>query len=75
MWSGPIGLPVFATLANDYEAVMGSVNAGQPIALNGNNTYGRDVRVLGARLAGLTPPKPERRGLRALFGGRRDKES
>jgi pilus assembly protein CpaE len=48
-----LGLKVFWTLSNDYEAVMRSINAGKPIVLNGNSKYTKDVKALGAQLAGL----------------------
>jgi len=48
-----LGLKVFWTLSNDYEAVMRSINAGKPIVLNGNSKYTKDVKALGAQIAGL----------------------
>ena len=47
-----LGLPVFATLSNDYEAVMASINSGKPVVLNGKSPYSRDVRTLAKRLIG-----------------------
>jgi MinD-like ATPase involved in chromosome partitioning or flagellar assembly len=44
---------VFCTLSNDYEAVIRSINAGKPIVLNGNSRYTKDVKALGAQIAGL----------------------
>ena len=55
-----LGLKVFWTLSNDYEAVMRSINAGKPIVLNGNSKYTKDVKALGARLAGLGAGKAGR---------------
>lgn len=52
-----LGLKVFWTLSNDYEAVMRSINAGKPIVLNGNSKYTKDVKALGAKLAGLGATK------------------
>jgi pilus assembly protein CpaE len=52
-----LGLKVFWTLSNDYEAVMRSINAGKPIVLNGNSKYTKDVKALGAKLAGLGAAK------------------
>jgi pilus assembly protein CpaE len=49
-----IGLKVFGTISNDYEALIQSINSGKPIVLNGTSKYGRDVKALGARIAGLT---------------------
>ena len=48
-----LGVKVFCTLSNDYEAVIRSINAGKPIVLNGNSRYTRDVKALGAQIAGL----------------------
>ena len=48
-----LGLKVFATIANDYEAVMQSMNAGKSIVLNGKSAYTRDLKALGGRVAGL----------------------
>ncbi len=49
-----IGLRVFATISNDYEALIQSINSGKPIVLNGTTKYTRDVKALGGRIAGLT---------------------
>jgi Flp pilus assembly CpaE family ATPase len=54
-----LGLDVFATIGNDYEAVMTSVNSGKPIALEGNTVFTRDLRALGTKLAGLTTDAPK----------------
>ena len=62
-----LGLDVFATIGNDYEAVMTSVNAGKPIALDGGTVFTRDLRTLGTRLAGLTTDAP-RSGLSSRLG-------
>jgi pilus assembly protein CpaE len=48
-----LGVKVFCTLSNDYESVIRSINAGKPIVLNGNSRYTRDVKALGAQIAGL----------------------
>lgn len=49
-----IGLKVFATIANDYEALIQSINSGKPIVLNGTSKFTRDVKALGGRIAGLS---------------------
>ncbi|HEU5041595.1 MAG TPA: AAA family ATPase [Gemmatimonadales bacterium] len=49
-----IGIKVFATISNDYEALIQSINSGKPIVLNGTSKYSRDVKALGGRIAGLT---------------------
>jgi len=48
-----LGLKVFWTLSNDYEAVIRSINQGKPIVLNGSSKYTKDVKGLGAKIAGL----------------------
>jgi pilus assembly protein CpaE len=48
-----LGLPVFRTIGNDYEAVMRSINTGTPIILDQESRFARDVRALGAEIAGL----------------------
>jgi len=50
-----LGLKVFWTLSNDYEAVIRSINQGKPIVLNGSSRYTKDVKGLGAKIAGLGP--------------------
>jgi pilus assembly protein CpaE len=47
-----IGLKVFWKVSNDYEAVMGSVNAGRPIVLNGGSSYTRDLQGLANQVTG-----------------------
>ena len=59
-------LPVFHTIRNDYEAVMGGINEGRPAVLRGNSAYTRNVR----ELAGLlTDTKISDEGRRGLLGG------
>ena len=50
-----LGLKVFWKVSNDYEAVMGSVNSGKPIVLNGGkSTYTSDVKGLAAAVTGVS---------------------
>jgi pilus assembly protein CpaE len=49
-----IGLKVYATIGNDYEALIQSINSGKPIVLNGTSKYSRDVKALGVKIAGVT---------------------
>jgi pilus assembly protein CpaE len=64
-----IGLPVHRKLGNDYEAVIGSLNAGRPIVLNGKSTFAQDVRALASEMAGVDAESDSRwRGLRHLLG-------
>ncbi len=54
-----LGLEPFATIGNDYEAVMKSVNSGHPIALEAGTVFTKDLRALGTKLAGLTTDAPK----------------
>ena len=56
-----LGLKVFWKLSNDYEAVLGSLNTGKPIVMNGTSSYSKDLKNLGVTLAG-TEAQTERRG-------------
>jgi pilus assembly protein CpaE len=50
-----LGLKVFWKVSNDYEAVMGSVNSGKPIVLNGGkSSYTSDVKGLAAAVTGIS---------------------
>jgi pilus assembly protein CpaE len=55
-----LGLKVFWKVSNDYEAVMGSVNSGKPIVLNGGSPYVRDIKGLSAALTGVAEAKVAR---------------
>ena len=48
-----LGMKVFWTLRNDYEAVLLSANTGEPIVLTGGSDFARDVRALGAEMTGI----------------------
>src|SRR5687768_4808842 len=48
-----LGLKVFWTISNDYGAVVDSINTGKPIVLNGTSAYTKDIKALGAQIAGL----------------------
>jgi pilus assembly protein CpaE len=54
-----LGLPVFATLSNDYEAVIRSINSGKPVILNGKSPYSRDVKRLVQLILGRSPTEGE----------------
>lgn len=48
-----LGMKVLATLPNDYDPVIRSINSGKPVVLNDpKSAYARDIRALAARLAG-----------------------
>ncbi len=58
-----LGLKVFWKVSNDYDAVMGSVNSGKPIVLNGGrSSYTKDVRGLAAVVTGVSSAGKGSRG-------------
>ncbi len=62
-------LDIFWTLTNDYAAISASVNAGKPVVLNGQGSpYVKDIKALGAELAGLGNAAGGRRGFAPLTG-------
>jgi pilus assembly protein CpaE len=50
-----LGMRVYATLSNDYESVIRSINSGNPVIDNEKSPFARDLRALGALIAGLNP--------------------
>jgi pilus assembly protein CpaE len=70
-----LGLNIFWKLSNDYEAVIRSINTGEPLMLDGKvSTFARDLKALGAELTGLGAVTGGKRGalggLRRFFGAR-----
>jgi pilus assembly protein CpaE len=67
-----LGLDVHWKLANDYDSVIHSINAGEPLMLGGpSSPYRNDLRALGAQIAGLQPAGDRKvGGLRRLFRSR-----
>jgi len=57
-----LGLAVYWTLSNDYDAVVRSVNAGKPIVLNGSSNYTKDLKAFAADVAGLKTGRSNGRG-------------
>jgi pilus assembly protein CpaE len=55
-------LEVYWSLSSDYQAISHSITRGEPIALNGNSRYVRELRALGADLAGVTANASSRGG-------------
>jgi pilus assembly protein CpaE len=68
--SRTLGLKVFWTLSNDYEAVVDSINTGKPIVLNGTSAYTKDIKALGAQIAGLRPGDASKPGVVGRLLGR-----
>jgi pilus assembly protein CpaE len=57
-----LGIEAYATLANDFEAVMRSINSGKPVALDGKSKFNSDVGTLAARLSGTGAGESRRKG-------------
>jgi len=64
-----VGIPVYATLSNDYEAVMRSLNTGKPVVLNGNSPYSQDLTKLGTRITGVQNQKAPSGAFQRLTSG------
>jgi pilus assembly protein CpaE len=70
---------VFATIANDYQAAIASINVGEPLVLSKNQSRViQDFGNLASKLTGIRqqndappPPRPQRGGWSSLFGGKR----
>ncbi len=60
-----LGMKVYWTIANDYDAVIRSINTGIPIILNGTSKYAQDLKALGAEIAGFGGSTEPERGLLA----------
>ncbi len=48
-----LGLKVYHTLSNDYDAVITSINSGKPLILNSTSKYAKDLKALGSQVSGL----------------------
>jgi septum formation inhibitor-activating ATPase MinD len=57
-----LGMEVYWTLPNDYEAVIDSINTGRPVILMEHCDYARELEALGARITGLPGSVPRKRG-------------
>jgi len=57
-----LGMEVYWTLPNDYEAVIDSINTGRPVILMDGCDYARELEALGARITGLPGSVPKKRG-------------
>jgi pilus assembly protein CpaE len=58
-----LGIPVFWTLSNDFEAVMNSINQGKPIVLQDKSPYARDLKDFVSALSGVSQPAEGGKGL------------
>ena len=70
---------VFATITNDYQAAIASINVGEPLVLSKNQSrVAQDFGYLASKLTGVrpqnessAPERPPRGGWMSIFGGRR----
>ncbi len=58
-----LGIPVYWTLANDYESVMNSINSGKPVVLSDKSAFARDMKAFVADVTGTAPSRDSRSGL------------
>ncbi len=71
--------PVFATITNDYQAAIASINVGEPLVLSKNQSrVVQDFGYLASKLTSIrqqietpSPERPQRGGWSSLFGGKR----
>lgn len=64
-----VGLEIFWTLQNDYQAVMASINEAVPVVMKQGSAFGRDVRGLASRITGVETADSAKKGrLGSLFG-------
>jgi pilus assembly protein CpaE len=57
-----LGMRAYWKIANDYDAIMRSINSGVPVILNGSSRFAEDVKALGAEIAGLGADPGDRDG-------------
>ncbi|MFW6088812.1 MAG: AAA family ATPase [Gemmatimonadota bacterium] len=58
-----LGIPVYWTLSNDFEAVMNSINAGKPIVLSDKSAYAKDLKGFVNALTGISAKSEDGGGL------------
>ncbi len=58
-----LGIPVYWTLANDYEAVMNSINSGKPVVLSEKSAFARDMKAFVTDVTGSAPSRNSKSGL------------
>ncbi|HEV2149889.1 MAG TPA: AAA family ATPase [Longimicrobiaceae bacterium] len=74
-----LGLVAHWRLANDFEAVMGSINTGKPVVLGAASPFSHDLQGLAADAAGIAPAAGNGAGrlggILKLFGRRQETRS
>ena len=70
-----LGIPVYWTLANDYESVMNSINSGKPVVLSDKSAFARDMKAFVTDVSGTAPSRDSKssllenlKPLKKLFG-------
>ncbi len=63
-----VGIPVYWTLSNDFEAVMNSINQGKPIVLNEKSAYAKDLKGFVTALTGISATAEDGKGLLDSLG-------
>jgi pilus assembly protein CpaE len=58
-----LGIPVYWTLANDYESVMNSINSGKPVVLSEKSAFARDMKAFVTDVTGSAPSRDSKSGL------------
>ena len=58
-----LGIPVYWTLANDYESVMNSINSGKPVVLSEKSAFARDMKAFVTDVSGAAPSRDSKSGL------------
>jgi len=58
-----LGIPVYWTLANDYESVMNSINSGKPVVLSEKSAFARDMKAFVTDVSGAVPSRESKSGL------------
>jgi pilus assembly protein CpaE len=57
-----LGMDVYWTLPNDYDAVIYSINTGRPVILDDKCAYAEELQALGAKMVGLPGAAQRKRG-------------
>lgn len=74
-----LGLTVYWTLGNDFEAVMSSINTGKPVVMADKSAFARDLKSLVTSMTGIQPESADGDGLfggiRRMFGPKSSKRS
>ena len=58
-----LGIPVYWTLANDYESVMNSINSGKPVVLSEKSAFARDMKAFVTDMTGSAPDRNSKSGI------------